>query len=162
MYIVCLYQQIECLRAHDYIIGEFDRHNAHNSNFAARLLPGCHSAYQLFASCRADCLEMEPRLGVPNPFPPPPIQQPPPSTNPNVVTITCADLDHNSPATQVLRELRRLASCGTRTCLRREGGTEIVLNRWLWMPQGTLASCTCVLVENIKGQGDIIFGPLGT
>ena len=96
---------IDCLRAYDSIIGEFDRHNAHNPNFAARLLPGCHSAYQLFASCRADCLEMEPRLGVPNPFPPPPLQQPPPSTNPNVVTITCADLDYNSPAMQARRRM---------------------------------------------------------
>ena len=104
---------IDCLRVYDYIIDEFDRHNAHNPNFAARLLPGCHSAYKLFASYRAECLEMEPRLGVPNPLPPPPMQLrppstssspppaalPPPSTNPDSVmkVITCDGI-HNTPA----------------------------------------------------------------
>jgi hypothetical protein len=58
---------VECLRVHDHTIDEFDRHNAHNPDFAARLLPSCHSAHKLFASCRAECLAMEPRLGVPIP-----------------------------------------------------------------------------------------------
>jgi hypothetical protein len=78
---------VKCLRAYEYIMGEFARHHAQSPAFAARLLPGCHSSCVLFASWQAACVwdaahstaSTMPQIrrhlaehGVPNPLPPPP------------------------------------------------------------------------------------------
>jgi hypothetical protein len=52
----------DCLQACEYILGEWWRHHAHNPTFAARLLPGCHSPYELCASCRAKLVAMDSRM----------------------------------------------------------------------------------------------------